>query len=159
MGIRATFKLSDVRKILARKIEAVNEATLNTLSFLGEKCVNKARSLNTYRDQTGNLRNSIGYLVVHNGRVVKRGFGRSASVKSATGRTTKGSKDGVLTGRALAEQLASQVTQEWALIVVAGMNYAVKVESKGLDVLTSAEQLAKAELPGLLRQLNADGSR
>jgi hypothetical protein len=33
------------------------------------------------------------------------------------------------------------------------MNYAVHVESKGRDVITSAEQLAKRELPKMLAKL------
>jgi hypothetical protein len=40
------------------------------------------------------------------------------------------------------------------------MNYALSVESRGLDVLSSAELLAERELPGLLKQLSAgSGSR
>lgn len=50
----------------------------------------------------------------------------------------------------------SEIEQGWALIVVAGINYALVIESRGLDVLTSAEQLAKSELSGLLKQLSAD---
>jgi len=36
---------------------------------------------------------------------------------------------------------------------VAGMNYAIYLEAKGRDVLTSAEQLAQQELPRMLSEL------
>jgi hypothetical protein len=44
-------------------------------------------------------------------------------------------------------------------IVVAGMEYALYVESTGRDVLTSAEQLAKMEMPKMIKQLTAQAKR
>lgn len=150
------FDEAQIRKMLAERMQRIENAIVFVLSYLGEQCVNKARELNTYRDQTGNLRNSIGYVIAKNGRVIKSNFKRSAKVKGESGRYNKGSKDGTLSGRELARSLASQFTDGYALIVVAGMDYALKVESMGKDVLTSAEQFAEAELPGMLRQLQKD---
>ena len=50
-------------------------------------------------------------------------------------------------------EIAAKYPKGYVLVVVAGMNYAVYVESKGRDVLTSAEKLAETELPKMLRQL------
>ena len=41
----------------------------------------------------------------------------------------------------------------YALVVVAGMNYAAYVEAKGYNVLSSAEHLAERELPRMLDKL------
>lgn len=160
MGLIPRFTKADVKKAFAAHKKAIEAAILNNLAYLGELCVNQARSIQTYRDQTGNLRNSIGYVIVHNGRIVRSAFGRSASVtvkaESGKSRKTKGSGDGVTIGRALATELAGEHPTGWALIVVAGMNYAAAVESRGLDVLASAEQLAETQLPIMLAALKAD---
>ncbi len=85
-----------------------------------------------FHDQTGNLRSSIGYVVVKDGKPVNVSFG-----------AVKGGHAGVNEGQRLALQVGSRQTDGYALVVVAGMNYAVHVESKGRDVLTSAEKYAE----------------
>lgn len=142
MGMRPRFTPADVRADMEKRLQAIDTAIINRLSYLGELCVNHARSVNTYRDQTGNLRSSIGYVLVKDGRVIKRNF--------------TGTGSGPAEGEGLAGTLVGQYRSGYALIVVAGMNYATKVESRGLDVLSTAEQLAERELPGMLRALKAD---
>ena len=148
--IRPTTDLKAIfRQQAAKAIQQKDKAIITAFSYVGELGVNHARSLNTYRDQTGNLRNSIGYVIVHNSKIVKTNFGRSAKgAKKAT------PTDGLLKGQQLAESLAIEILDGWGLIVVAGMNYALSVESRGLDVLTSAELLAKSVLPGIIKQLS-----
>ncbi|GAB2547166.1 hypothetical protein [Spirosoma aerophilum] len=124
-------------------VQAFNKAVIYRLSYLGEQCVNHARSLDTYKDQTGNLRSSIGYIIVKDGQIVKKSF---------VGSTVEGKQ----TGLTFASQLASEIGLGWGLIVVAGMNYALKVESMGLDVLTSGEQLAKSELDAIVKDIAQD---
>lgn len=160
MGVTPRFKPSDIRKKLEEAVARIEKAIFANLSYLGEECVNHARTVGDYRDQTGNLRNSIGYVIVKDGQIVKRNFQRSASVKNSKGKTTKGGKDGVLTGEKLAEELARQVAPEgFVLIVVAGMAYASKVESRGRNVLSSAENYAKAEMPGIITKLKSQIAR
>lgn len=149
MGFKWNSSKAQVGTLFDQIADRLTAGIIQTLSYLGELCVIQARELNTYRDQTGNLRNSIGYVIVKDGQVVKRNFGKSSKVGKSGGR-------GVLAGLALANQLASEMSKGWGLIVVAGMNYALSVESRGLDVLTSAEQLAITELPKLLAQLKQD---
>lgn len=156
MGITPRFKLSDIRKKLEEDVAKIDKAVLANLSYLGEECVNHARSVGDYIDQTGNLRNSIGYVIVKDGKIVKRNFQRSANVKNAKGKTTKGAKDGLVTGEKLAEELARQAPPSgFVLIVVAGMVYASKVESRGRNVLSSAENYAKKEMPGIVAKLKS----
>ncbi|MDQ1088564.1 MULTISPECIES: hypothetical protein [Siphonobacter] len=147
MGIKPKFTKAEIRSTFVQRRDRIEQAILATLMYLGEMCVNHARSVNTYQDQTGNLRNSIGYIIVKNGRTIASSF-----VKSVTG-TVESDEDGVKIGRGLARELAKQHNTGYALIVVAGMNYAAAVESKGFDVLSSAEHLAEKEFPRMIRDL------
>lgn len=119
----------------------VKQAAIDTLMYVGESCVTEARNNGRYQDQTGNLRSSIGYVVVDNGRIVHQG----ASQKFMEG--TQGETEGIKYAR----QLALEVSKGIALIVSAGMEYAVYVEARGLNVLSSAELLAESLTPQLLR--------
>lgn len=139
----------------------IERAILTTLMYVGEICVNHAREIRTYTDQTGNLRNSIGYAIIKDGQIIHMGFQRTVSAvqysyKDGIDRRRSDAKDGTAVGQELAEKLAENYPFGYALVVVAGMNYAAAVESKGLDVLTSAELLAEQIVPGMLRDLKAD---
>lgn len=141
-------------------LQRVEAAIIRRLEVLGEQCVNVARSVNSYKDQTGNLRNSIGYVILKNGVIIRRDFKKSASVttvtKSGKSKTNKGSADGVAVGEAYAELLAKKFPEGYVLIVVAGMSYAGTLESRSIDVLTTAEQYAEQKLPGMIAQLKAN---
>jgi hypothetical protein len=147
MALSPNYNQADIRAEFAKAAQEFQKSIILVLSYLGELCVNHARNLKTYRDQTGNLRSSIGYIIVKDGKVVKQSF-------------TGSKAEGKQRAQQVASELISEIGQGWALIVVAGMNYALSVESRGLDVLSSAELLAERELPGLLKQLSAgSGSR
>lgn len=156
MAVRARFERDDVVQYLKRKLELVEKAIVARLTELGERCVAEARSLNTYRDQSGNLRSSIGYVVVRNGSMVQMsGF---EQVQPWAGFEGDVSSQGAEQGRALASSLASshRFSTGYALIVVAGMSYAAYVEAKGYDVLDSAEKLAERELPRMLQRIRSN---
>jgi hypothetical protein len=156
MAVRARFERDDVVQYLKRKLELVEKAIVARLTELGERCVAEARSLNTYRDQSGNLRSSIGYVVVRNGSVVRMsGF---EQVQPWAGFEGDVSSQGAEQGRALASSLANSLrySSGYALIVVAGMSYAAYVEAKGYDVLDSAEKLAERELPRMLQRIRSN---
>lgn len=144
MGLKPRFTSPQVKAYLDRQLKKIDAAIVFRLGVLGEECVNIARNLNTYKDQTGNLRSSIGYVVVKDGKPVKKDF-KSVS-KDDGGK-------GVATAEKLAMSLTSGLGGGYGIIVVAGMNYASAVEAKGYDVLSSAEQFAKKQLPGLKKQL------
>ena len=162
MGIKAGFTRADIAAEMKRRLSSLDAVYLNVLHYLGERCVTHARSSHAYRDQTGNLTNSIGYVIVRDGVIVSSNFQQTATVvvASATGlgrsRTTTGSISGTRAGEELAKQLARDFPRGYTLIVVAGMNYATAVESRGLDVLSSAEKLAETELPRMLADLKVD---
>lgn len=105
------------------KEKYINEAT-NKFIEVGEQCIIEARDNGAYTDRTGNLRNSVGYVVLLNS------VEKSKSNISAL-------------NQKLIEELKSKYPKDLVLIVVAGMNYAAYVEAKGFNVLSSAELIAK----------------
>lgn len=152
MGIKAKFTKADVEKMMRERMDRIDKAMIFTLKYLGEQCVRTARENGDYNDITGNLRNSIGYVLVRHGEIIADNFKRSARPTSG-----KGSKSGVSIGKQFAEELARDHTSGYALIVVAGMNYALYVERKyHRDVLNSAERYAEERLPGMLAKLKTN---
>ena len=84
--------MSEVDAYLEEQIQRIEQQTIYNLSYVGERCLNEARSTNSYKDQTGNLRSSIGYVIVKDGKIVRlRKDGRIAEVLD-TWPPTKGKK-------------------------------------------------------------------
>jgi hypothetical protein len=163
MGLKAKYTNADIDKMLAERLTRINEAIVQTLSYVGEKCVNEARDFGSYMDQTGNLRSSVGYVIVVNGSVVKENFkSKNISVQYSNLKTraVKSKRmsigeSGVSTAKAFAKEVASQFRYGYVLIVVAGMEYAGYVESYGKNVLYSAELLSSILVPRLMNQLKS----
>ena len=148
-GFKANFSMGDVHNTFADYAARVHRATVKVLQYIGEQCVKLAREKGTYNDITGNLRNSIGYVLVKNGSIISKNFEQrveSKVVSSANGK-------GILEGEALAVELASRVNKGYSLIVVAGMHYAHYVETLNKDVLDSAERWANEQVPRLMQRL------
>ena len=61
-------------------------------------------------------------------------------------------KKGKMEGKRLLMSIRAEEQSGLALIVVAGMGYAKYVEAKALNVLNSAEDLAKKLVPEMLRE-------
>jgi hypothetical protein len=126
MPIKVKFNEAAARKYLE---EAGKDAVLNILEALDMACkqaMTFAKNVDTYKDQTGNLRSSIGYVLYQDGKEVKRNF-------YGTG---QGSSEG---GR-IGENKAKAHSQNKAIVgvLVAGMKYAAYVEAMGYDVITGA---------------------
>lgn len=141
--------MGDVHTHFAEYAVRVHHATVKVMQYIGEQCVKIAREKGTYNDITGNLRNSVGYVLVKNGAIISKNF--EAKVESKIISSANGK--GVLQGEALAMELASRVQKGYALIVVAGMHYAHYVETLNKDVLDSAERYAQEQVPKLLQRL------
>lgn len=141
MAIKWTNK-SEVDKEF-RSFEArYNSRAVQMLCRLGEQVVKYAREHGSYTDRTANLRNSIGYLVVQNGRVMQTAFSGNTPSKTAQGDATKAHA----TGQNYAEQVASTLDKNKTYLVwVAGMDYAAAVEAKGYDVITGSGDWVKSE--------------
>lgn len=147
MGIKMTTKMDKVNAYLKAEEERIQRLTIRALAILGEKTVSLARDRSmeeSWRDQTGNLRSSIGYVISYDGNIIQ--YSDFQQVKEG--------KEGTKVGKDLAEEIAKQYVKGYALIVVAGMNYAEFVEARdNKDVLTTPELFANKELPKMYERL------
>jgi len=146
-GFRQITSTQDIKSFIVDKIEAKKAEIVKHLCFIGEGCINAARQGGSYTDRTGNLRSSIGYVVVCDGKVVTLAGFEHVSTPDGNG------KEGVEKGKQFVQDVANKYQSGIALIVVAGMNYAVYVHNKGYDVLDSAEMTAEREISRMLSQL------
>lgn len=133
---------ADIMAHLDNELKKKQDAIINLLMYVGENCIREARLNHGYKDQTGNLSSSMGYLILNNGITVKSG---------GLDTVKQGSEGSVEGGKFLAE-LASSNRTGIVLIVVAGMNYAAYVETN-YNVLASSELIAQTMVPRLMKQL------
>lgn len=127
-----------------KEVRQMTEAIIETLQYIGEKAVTIARDRGNYNNITGNLRSSIGYVVLHDGDPVRQGE------PEVYGDGEEGSK--------VAEELLTMIRSQYptgiVLIVCAGMNYASYVEDiHGRDVLTSARLETEETANRMLKEL------
>ena len=142
MGITLRTKFNDFQATIKAEAYRVEAEYTRAFARLGEECVRRVRDreeIKSWFDQTGNLRSSVGYIIVRNGVIV--GSSEFPIVKNGG--------EGQTEGREYAESLArNYANKQLALIVVAGMNYADYVEAKdNKDVLASTEDWVKLEAP------------
>ena len=142
--ITPQFTPADIKRMLQEKIAKYEEKIVRILRFVGEKCINEAREYGSYQDRTGNLRSSIGYVVLKDGKSIEKGGFQ----------LTKSGGNGQKEGEAFINKVISQYSKGFVLVVVAGMKYASYVEARNYNVLTSAELLAEREVPKLLKALS-----
>lgn len=150
MPIRLTTPLSKIDKYIAEQTKRQERALINTLSYIGQQCVNRARVSGSYTDRTGNLRSSIGYIIAVDGKV--HSISDFQPVSGLDGR----GEQGTTTGAEYAKQIVAQYPIGTILVVVTGMHYAKYVAAKGFDVLASAELEAHKLIPKLLKQLEIE---
>jgi hypothetical protein len=143
MGIRVEDNISALLDSMA---DILQHEILRALSYLGEDCVKRIRDRSgkdSWFDQTGNLRSSIGYAVYEKGRTV---------ITSAFSQILNGS-EGSNEGRKMIDSLAKTYSETYALVVVAGMDYAEYVEARdNKDVLASAELYAMGKIDETLER-------
>ena len=147
MGIKANFKTSDIEKQMQGFTQRVVNGAVQALGYLGMKCVNYARTVPAeqgFTDRTGNLRSSIGFKVFVGGNAVSEDY-----------KQVLGGAEGMARGKALADEVGARCGENQIMLVVtAGMEYAVYVESKGRDVISGSEGLARQEWPDMKRKID-----
>ncbi|WP_353721929.1 hypothetical protein [Dyadobacter sp. 676] len=174
--IKPRFKQADITKHIASRLAVMEKEILTRLHVLGLQCVQMARGYGNndpsafpikygsspnpkplrqrlisardreknpavkppkfgdFLDQTSNLRQSISYFIIKDGKVIDGDLGDK----------------GVTVAHNIAQQRARNVQKGYGLVVVAGQDYAEYVEANGYDVISSAEQFAKKQMPQLL---------
>ena len=135
MGLIPQFDKLAIQTALLKFAKENEKKFIEALAYLGEEFVNKARTIRTYQDDTGNLRSSVGYAIVRNGKTIK--FTAKDSPESG--------------------DLVTSIVQERGgntiyLIVFAGMEYAASVERNGYDVLTGSRP-SRQEVISLFKDL------
>ena len=138
--IRMVTSTKAIDELLAKAAKIIFEKVQYNLNYLGLDCVRRIRDRSgdeSWYDQTGNLRSSIGYAIYSYGQ---------KQIESAFD-SVLGSGEGSEKGRKMVADLSSKYSDTYALVVVAAMEYADYVESiDSKDVLASTEIYAKSEV-------------
>ncbi len=143
MSIKRTTPIEVIEGYLSAELQRRQIVLINLFCYVGEACIVEARTNGAYIDRTGNLRSSIGYAVLQGGKVVQSG----GLEKVGSGAS------GMSEGAQHLNELIRQNREGIVLIMSAGMNYSAAVEAKNINVLTSAELVAKKMVPSILKQL------
>lgn len=143
---------------LYRDAERIEKAIISRMQFIGEQFISEAKSQPqptvsrkikgksaaqgpkepVYEDQTGNLRSSIGYYILKDNEVI--------------GSKVEGNQKGIeaanMTVKGVPERPGIR------LVGVAGMDYALFVESRGYNVITTQSIVAIDHLDEQLEELS-----
>lgn len=144
--------IDELFKVVSEASEKLNRRIIMAVQAACLKVVERARNLPSpseelrgkphqpnYIDNTANLRQSIGFAIYDKG------------VKVAYNFTQQG--EGATQGLAVCDEAAARFPDKIVAIVVAGMNYAAAVESKGYFVLTEPASHLGDELMAYLREI------
>ncbi len=164
--IQPNFTQADIQRYFDDVEKRIESAILHQLRYTAERFIANARKNGMYQDETGNLRNSVGYIILKNGQIIDENFtGDNNIVTPKKKRTVNGksvinrqyglgdAKSSAETGKEVAASIAAQYPRGYALICVAGMHYAAAVESKGYDVITGSAKQAQKDLSQSLKYL------
>lgn len=128
--------------------EQAEAAIYKKLQEAGEYFVKMARESGTYQDQTGNLRSSIGYVIVKDSTVLFKNFAKAGKPKAESKEPIIGDQ----VGERLATRIASGING-FVLVGVAGMNYSVYVEAKGREVISGSALQTEVWLRKSIQQI------
>lgn len=112
-------------------VDRAEEQIYKLILKAGEEFVKYARKKGNYQDRTGNLRSSIGYVIVKDGDILTENYELSE----------EGSErhPGMREAKRLISDLIGVYSKGWVLIGVAAMPYAVYVEAiDNIDVVSLA---------------------
>jgi len=118
---------------------SIEDKIFEILKYAGEQFVNAARTLRTYKDDTGNLRSSIGFVIALDGRIKMEDI--------------NGDAIGVAAAKETVREVLSDNDNGFVLIGVAGMQYAGFVESRGFDVISGNALEAQNILQRLVNEV------
>lgn len=147
--------MSDIKMVTSTKaldelfekaVKIIFDKVQYNLNYLGLSCIRRIRDRSgeeSWFDQTGNLRSSIGYAIYSYGK---------KQIESAFD-SVLGGQEGSGKGKKMVEDLAKRYSDTYALVVVAAMEYAEYVEAiESKDVLASTEIWAKGEVGRYLKK-------
>ena len=138
MAIKANFDIDKIFAGIEKKlVPLVRQAVAEAFSKACLDVVKQAKSLDTYQDQTNQLRSSIGYQIYDKGELITEYFQEGGKGEG------EGAGLGVANGKKVAAAAAEKYPNDIVGVIVAGADYALYVESKGYDVISGpSSQLA-----------------
>lgn len=146
MGIKVTPSLRGIESFFVEVITILNEEIQRTLAYTCEEAVERIRDRSgaeSWNDDTGNLRSSIGYAIYEYGRM---------KIESQFPIVKEG-VEGAAKGKEYINDLAGLYSKAYAAVVVAGMDYAEHVENmENKDVLASTHAWAKGVIDERLQR-------
>jgi hypothetical protein len=149
MATKGSFDIGKFKRKLEKTFNVdVIEDIIEAIYLGATDIIKAAKNNDTYKDQTNQLRSSLGFVLYHNGQKVRQYF--EATSRNAEG---TGGDVGVQKGLATAEAVAQQHNEGICCVLVAGANYALAVEAKGYDVMTSHTNHAKDFIEPYLKQI------
>lgn len=131
--------------------KVIEKALIYRLEYLVMQLQNHAKENAGYKDQTANLKSSIGGVVVKDGKAISyKGF-----VKESVSIGLEGGS-GTGTGMSFINTLLGQISNGYGIIVVAGMEYASYVENHhNLNVLKKTELIMPTKMTEAMNRLKA----
>lgn len=132
---------SRIEEFFAKCVQIIHDEITRSLAYLGEQCVSRIKDRSqeeSWIDHTGNLRSSIGYAIYDHGTEIIEGM-------------FSGTTEGASVGQQMLSELANLYSETYALVVVAGMEYAEFVEAHdNKDVLASTKLWADGKINDVL---------
>jgi hypothetical protein len=187
MGIKLVPKFSkeEIRAALLKRKEGIEQAIFFRLQKTGEEFVTNARNNGSYKDRTGNLRSSVGYVIMKDGKQLFDNFKEFPAKEKTTAhivtrkkgpqvdpgleafinkKESQGLKEdphapqvkkiGMEEAQRIINEQKKKFPSGLVLIVVAGMEYAAAVESRGYDVLSSSSITAEQSLKTAMEKIS-----
>lgn len=136
------FKMSDIEKYLNAEIKKQEKAIQNRMIKAGKIFVNNARINGGYQNQTHNLVSSIAFVVLKEGEIIHEDYKQIGP-----------GSEGVNTAKRIIEEQSANFSRGYALVCVAGMDYAAHVESKGKDVISGSSTMIQKDLKSAFKQV------
>jgi len=118
----------------------INNTIANTLVKVADRIIATAKAEGNYKNQTGNLRNAFGYIILKGDKVIYSVFpnyGQLKDMRNIDYRLPDMSPEEYLAQAT--ENIVSKLEikdEKWQLVVFSGAYYALFVELKGYNVLT-----------------------
>lgn len=153
MGIKIEMNLLDPEKFTQAVEMTIQEAVYRSMISAVIAAKQNTYSEQLYTDRTNNLRSSIGFVIYKDGELVSSYFTQSGTGNEGDG--SSGTKIGLQEAE---EEAKSYNSKGYVCVLVAGMNYARAVESKGYDVISGSwlnfEGMFKREFEVLQDQIS-----
>ena len=144
--LKCSVNTGQVEAFLLKASDLIREYIIKGLSELARESAEKARNrgeMESWHNQTGNLRSSIGAAVYDHGVTV---------MQTAFETILSGSR-GSAGGRRMVQSLANEYREAVCMVIIAGMDYAEIVEAlDSRDVLESTRIWAESVAEGRIRK-------